>query len=150
MAFIGTDCAYTEQEIRNNIYYNEGLVSDYQSDIQRLEREIEELESSREKVVRKQTEFHERQTVRKNHLSGGSAEEFKTKIYPAYYRGMSDLLTGTKYLGVDELLEETIAEINQKILTREQELETAQGNLTYRSGRVQYWYDQLRLLIGTR
>ncbi|WP_075718706.1 hypothetical protein [Roseburia sp. 499] len=136
----------TEYEIRSKIRRNEDMVDSYQSQIRELEEQMEDLEYLRSKFSTLQTNFGNKQDVRKRGLSGVFAKTAQIKIASRYYSGMNDLLNGTEFMnaynGLSDAKDTIVRELD-KIFTQREDLTR---ELNYRKQRITYWETELRKL----
>lgn len=136
----------TEHEIKIKIRKNEDMVDSCQSRIRELEEQIDNLECLRSKFSTLQTNFGDRQDIRKRGMSGVFGKTAQMKIASRYYAGMNDLLNGSEFMnaynGLSDAKDTIVREID-RIYTQKDDLT---GELNYRKQRITYWETQLRKL----
>ena len=133
----------TEAEIWSNIRYNENKIDEYADQIRRLERQINELESLRNKCSSLQSRFAERQQHRQSKLQALLGSSIQNQIVRKYYEGMNSLLVGREFNDAYEGINEAKSVINRKIRNLDQQLDEARDNLAYRRSRREYWLREL-------
>ncbi len=190
----------TRAEVQENIRYNERLLTQYQnqvndiqhkihslesqasslysqksgyiSDINKLEKQIDELNQLKRKYQTLQDDFYSRQAKRLNRLGTIDSQNLKVKFINSYVDGMKLLLSGSEYKAAynnltesKEIIAKEINSIQRRIdnlkntvVSVEREIDskqnsinsyrsqrsTAESNLSYRKQRITYWRKQLR------
>ena len=133
-----------EQEIKNNIRYNEELIESYQSQKRAFEEQINSLECLKSKFITLQTNFEIRQDVRKRGLLGVSEKISQIKIASRYYNGMSELLNGREFVNVYDGLTDVKNMINREINKIYMDLDEVSAKINNRTQRISYWRTKLR------
>lgn len=134
----------TEQEIKNNIRYNEELIESYQSQKRAFEEQISSLECLKSKFITLQTNLEIRQDVRKRGLLGVSEKISQIKIAARYYNGMSELLNGREFVNVYNGLTDVKNMINREINKIYMDLDEVSAKINNRTQRISYWRTKLR------
>lgn len=134
----------TKAQVNSNIRYNENLIRTYQRSVQSLNSQIEELNMLKRKIQGYQSEFSSRERNRKNKLSNNFSGRFNLKFVISYVKGMIGLLTGSEYRNAYNGLSEAIHRIDKQIDSLRREVNSYNGQISYRRKRIDYWKRQLR------
>lgn len=134
----------TRAQVNSNIRYNENLIRSYQKSVQSLNSQIEELSALKRKIQGYQSEFSSRERNRKNRLSNNFSGKFNLKFVMSYVTGMISLLSGSEYRNAYNGLSEAIHRIDKQIAGLRREVNSYNGQISYRRQRIDYWKRQLR------
>lgn len=142
----------TKAEVQYNIRYNENLVSQYQRDINNLNRQIsscrstinqlnsqlsdlasasrrlqteyDELSRLRQKFQKLQTDFASRQAKRVAGFAKNTLQAFTTNFFSSYLSGMKTLLSGSEYRNTYNGLTTALERIKAKIQAKQREIDS--------------------------
>lgn len=121
----------TKSQCKNEINRNNQLISQYQSQISTLEKEIEELKTSEDKVSNMKTTLSSCKKIGVARLSNTSkVKKINSKITVQIFSSMDNLFTGSEYKRVRNGLEKAIEKIQDEIYKKNREIQKLNGKIT--------------------
>lgn len=120
----------TKTECQSAITRNENLISQYNSKITTLQKEIGELQTTRTKLTTLQTDLSSCKSSSVTKLASSTGlDKINKNIATKFFEGMNEIYTGSKYTNVSNGLDTAVTTVANEIEKKQGEITTYQNNI---------------------
>lgn len=121
----------TKSQCYSEIARNNQLIAGYQSQINSLNNEIEELNTTHRKLENMKTTLSSCKSTGVARLSNtGKVNKINSKIANKIFNNMNDLFNGLEYRNVNNGLSSAISKVDEEITNKRRQIQTLNNNIS--------------------